>query len=197
MIKDWDAFAKLAIQTKLVIKKGGVDAPYRETVEWHEFPVYSDHYHAYIYVDGDIFRGGLSKPVIEITNFEGQKYQEYTLYFSEGSWADAFQFFGIEQFDAKKVFRFLSEVVCLPFEKSHLGNRNNYMEWIGASDKKKEIAISNRNGVENYRVLNVVPERSFKTFDELMDDTHKIYVEACAKHLKSDEKKAEKERDRG
>lgn len=197
MIRDWDAFAKLAIQTKLIIKKGRVDAPYRETVEWHEFPVYSDLYNAYIYVDGDIFRGGLSKPVIEITNFEGQKYQEYTLYFSEGSWAEAFQFLGIEKLDSNKVFRFLSEVVCLPLESGYFGNRNNYMEWIGASDKKKQIAISNRNGVERYGVQNVIPERSFKTLDELMDDTHKLYTNACAKHLKSDEKKAEKERDRG
>ncbi|MBP3620012.1 MAG: hypothetical protein J6J24_05085 [Clostridia bacterium] len=99
--------------------------------------------------------------------------------------------------DAQNKFRLLSEVYWLRREEKYLGNKNERVEILGVSNAPKVIRVDKYMGdCETFHLPHIVPTRRFDSFEALMDDTHKIYVQACANHLKADAKR-EKERDRG
>ena len=198
MIRDWNLFLGLAEATNLSIKEGTIECKTFNSVDWEKFPLHSKSYLMRIVINSDLFRGGFSKPIIEFWDCEGRGADKYTLYFSNGSWKDVLTFLGIEKVNERKAFRFLSEVCLIGQEENYLGNKNEKIEIMGISNAPKVIRVERFMGdCETFYLGHIVPIRRFASFDELMDDTHKIYVQACAKHLKSDEKKAEKERDRG
>ncbi len=197
MIRDRDLFIGLAEATNLSIKEGTIETKPFISVDWEDFPLHSDSYMMRIAINADLFRGGFSKPIIEFWDCEGPATKKYTLYFSNGSWKDALQFLGVKDLDAQKEFRFLSEVCLLGREEKYLGNKNERIEILGVSNAPKTIRVDKYMGdCETFHLSHIVPTRRFDSFEKLMDDTHKIYVEACANHIKADAKR-EKERDRG